>query len=116
MTLVRRPKSDNVNTQTLRLLSGVDQGIVNEYCIRAISATTRTPLPFRDLNEKTRRLLGILEILFENGELYAKQVRTLLAQLEPHVAGNEILDSAIECVLTHIRSRKRTRSWFIACV
>ncbi|EKM80809.1 hypothetical protein AGABI1DRAFT_37340 [Agaricus bisporus var. burnettii JB137-S8] len=103
---------DLIRKKTLRLLSGVDQGIVNEYYIRAISATTRT-LPFRDLNEKTRRLLGILEILFENGELYAKQVRTLLAQLEPHVAGNEILDSAIECVLTHIRSQEA--SFRVSC-
>ncbi|KAF7782424.1 hypothetical protein Agabi119p4_1800 [Agaricus bisporus var. burnettii] len=104
---------DLIRKKTLRLLSGVDQGIVNEYYIRAISATTRTPLPFRDLNEKTRRLLGILEILFENGELYAKQVRALLAQLEPHVAGNEILDSAIECVLTHIRSQEA--SFRVSC-
>jgi AP-4 complex subunit epsilon-1 len=92
----------------------VDQGIVNEYYVRAISVAIRFPLPFRDLNEKTRRLLGVLEILFENGELYAKQVGSLLAQVEPNVGGNGILDSAIDCVLTHIRSRKRSSSRSIA--
>jgi AP-4 complex subunit epsilon-1 len=114
LELIRRPKFDNTCTQTLHLLGEVDQGIVNEYYVRAISAATRTPQPFRDLNEKTRRLLGVLEVLFENGELYAKQVESLLAQVESSAGGNGILDSAIDCVLTHIRSRKRFYPGFIA--
>lgn len=51
--------------------------------------------------------MEILEILTgANGELYASEVRDLLVRVERHVAGNGILDSAIEGTLTHIRLSK----------
>ncbi len=93
--------------QTLYMLSQVDQGILNAYYNRAISTTTHIALPLRELNERTRRLLEIVEALSrDDGELYAGQVKDLLAHIEPHIAGKGILDSAIEGVLTHIRISK----------
>lgn len=82
----------------------MDQSILSAYYNRAISATTHVALPLRELNERTRRLLEIVEVLSrDDGELYAVQVKGLLAHVEPHIAGKGVLDSAIEGVLTQIR-------------
>lgn len=101
-------------TQTLHLLGEVDQNIVNAYYTQAISVTTRIALPLKELNERVKRLLEILEALSgDSGELYATQVKDLLSRIEPHVAGNGILDSAVEGVLAHIRLSKAFNVVFI---
>lgn len=74
---------------------------MNTYYMRAVSVTTRTALPLKELNERARRLLEVLEVMSgSSGELYAGQVKQALSQLEP---GNGVLDSAIESILLHIR-------------
>jgi len=61
----------------------------------------------KDLNARTKRLLEILEVTSgENGELYAGQIKRLLSQIEAHITGNGIIDSAIEGVLLRLRAGK----------
>jgi AP-4 complex subunit epsilon-1 len=93
--------------QTLHLLGQVDEDLLNAYYTRAISVTTRIALPLKELNERAKRLLEVLAVISrDSGELYAGQIKQLLSQLESHIAGNGILDSAIEGVLLHIRMGK----------
>lgn len=97
--------NDNlIRKKTLHLLGQVDEGILSAYYSRAISVTTRIALPLKELNTRMKRLLEILEVTSgQHGELYAGQIKQLLSQVEPHVAGNGILDSAIEGILLHVR-------------
>ncbi|KXN90161.1 AP-4 complex subunit epsilon [Leucoagaricus sp. SymC.cos] len=95
---------DLLRKKTLHLLGKVDEGILGTFYSRAVSITTRVALPLKEINERTKRLLEVVGVISgDNGELYADQVKELLARLESHISGNAILDSAIEGVLVHIR-------------
>ncbi|KAF9445900.1 ARM repeat-containing protein [Macrolepiota fuliginosa MF-IS2] len=108
--------NDNlIRKKTLHILGQVDQTILNAYYTQAISITTRIALPLRELNERTKRLLEVLAVISgDNGEVYAIQTKDLLSRIEAHIAGNGILDSAIEGVLLHIRLKDP--SFQISCV
>lgn len=91
-------------SQTLRIMNRVDINIVASYKLRAIAAVPQG-LSVADSNERAFRLLEAVEIQAgEDGELYAREAKEVLVQLETASGSTlPVLETAIEMLLFRVR-------------
>ncbi|KAJ7502817.1 armadillo-type protein [Mycena galericulata] len=97
-TLIRR--------KTLQILNRIDLNIVHSYFSQSLH-TLPNDLNSSGISKYTTRLLEVVEIQTEgDGELYARQLGDLFAQMEarsPRYA-QLVVESAVEMVLLHLRN------------
>ncbi|KAJ7690631.1 armadillo-type protein [Mycena rosella] len=95
-----------VRRKTLGILNSIDLNIVNSYYSRSLQ-TLPSDLNLNGISEYTTRLLEVVEIQTDgDGELYARQLVDLFAQMEgrsPRYA-KLVVENAVEMVLLHMRN------------
>jgi len=92
-----------IRRMTLRILNRVDLGIVASYYSRAIQ-NIPPGLSIDDVNGYAVRLIEIMEMQSgADGELYARELKDLLAHLE-QASSNAVLEKVIEIVLSYFRN------------
>ncbi|KAJ7124951.1 armadillo-type protein [Mycena epipterygia] len=99
--------SDTVIRQkTLGILNRIDLNIASAYYSQSLQ-TLPSDLNLTGISEYTTRLLEVVEIQTEgDGELYARQLGDLFAQMEarsPRYA-QLVVETAVEMVLLHLRN------------
>jgi AP-4 complex subunit epsilon-1 len=89
--------------QTLKILRQIDINIVESYYSK-YSQSFSAGLSLKHKNEFTARLLDVLEICAENGEIYAQRVKELCEVVDiPSAQSQPVLERAVEMVLLHIQ-------------
>ncbi|EGN99989.1 hypothetical protein SERLA73DRAFT_167845 [Serpula lacrymans var. lacrymans S7.3] len=97
-----------IRKNTLTTLHGIDPAIVGSFYSQLLQRMP-SALSIRDRDEYVSRLLEIGEIQCGgDGELYAVQLRELLADVDTKAEslpeGQPIIESAVERILVHVRS------------
>ncbi|KAJ7782899.1 armadillo-type protein [Mycena metata] len=105
-----------IRQKTLAILNSIDPSIVNSYYSQSLQSLP-ADLNLNGIGEYTTRLLEVVELQTEgDGELYARQLGDLFAQMEarsPRYA-QLVLENAVEKVLLFLRNA--ASSFQIGCV
>ncbi|KAJ6558526.1 armadillo-type protein, partial [Mycena vulgaris] len=95
-----------IRRKTLEILNSIDVNIVNSYYSQSLQ-TLPNDLNLNGISEYTIRLLEVVEVQTDgDGELYARQLIDLFAQMEarsPRYA-QLVVENAVEMVLLHMRN------------
>ncbi|KAJ7755738.1 armadillo-type protein [Mycena maculata] len=95
-----------IRRKTLGILNRIDGNIVQSYYAQSLR-TLPDDLNLSGISEYTTRLLEVVEVETEgDGELYARQLGDLFAQMEarsPRYA-QIVVETAVEMVLLHLRN------------
>ncbi|KAJ7072535.1 armadillo-type protein [Mycena amicta] len=95
-----------IRRKTLHILSNVDPNVINSYYLQSLR-TLPVDLHLNGFSEYATRLLEVVETQTQDdGELYARHVVDLFAQIEarsPRYA-ECVMESVVELVLVHLRN------------